>query len=65
MEGAHVGHVLAVDQDVAGGQVLEPGDQAQQRRLAAAGRADEDDELAVADVEIGAGNDDDIAEGLA
>ena len=34
---------------VPGGDVLEPGDHAQQRRLAAAGRADEDDELAVAD----------------
>ena len=44
--------------------ILEPGDEAQQRGLAAARRADEDDELAVADFEIGIRNDDDIAERL-
>ncbi len=38
----------AVDQDVAGGGVLEAGDDAQKRGLAAAGGADEDAELAVA-----------------
>ena len=36
---------------VAGGDVLEADDHAQQRRLAAAGGADEDHELAVGDVE--------------
>ena len=40
--------VGAVDQHAAGGRVLQPGDDAQQRGLAAARRADEDDELAVA-----------------
>ena len=34
------------------GRVLEAGDQPQQRGLAAARRADEDDELAVLDVEV-------------
>ena len=58
-------HVLPVDQDLAGGQVLQPGDEAQQRGLAAARGADEDHELAVADVEIGIGDDDRITEGLA
>ena len=49
----------------AGGQVLEAGDQAQQRGLAAARGADEDHELAVRDVEVGARDDDGLAEGLA
>ena len=65
LDGRHVRHVLAVDQDFAGRQVFETGDQAQQRGLAAARGADEDDELAMPDVEVGAGNDDGIAEGLA
>ena len=50
---------------VAGGQILQPRDQAQQRGLSAARGADEDDELAIVDVEVDAGDDDDIAEGLA
>ena len=37
---------------VPGGHLLEPGDHPQQRRLAAAGGADEDEELAVGDVEV-------------
>ncbi len=49
LRGPDVGRVLAVDQDLAGGDVLEAGDQAQQRGLAAAGGADEDDEFAVLD----------------
>ena len=53
MAGGTSDHVLAVDQDLPAGDVLQPGDQAQQRGLAAAGRADEDHELAVLDVEIG------------
>ena len=53
---------LAVDDDVARGRVLEPGDHAQQRRLAAAGRADEDDELALAHVERDALHHVDVAE---
>ena len=47
----HVVHHAAADRDLAAGDVLEPGDHAQQRRLAAAGRADQHDELAVRDVD--------------
>ena len=60
-----VGDVAAVDADGAGGGVLEPGDQAQQGGLAAAGGADEDDELAVLDVEIELRDDRRRPEGLA
>ena len=42
----------AVDEDLAAGRVLEAGDQAEKRRLAATRRADEDDEGAVLDGEI-------------
>jgi hypothetical protein len=41
----------AIDQHLAGGVVFEAADDAQQRRLAAAGGADEGDELVVGDVE--------------
>ena len=50
----HLVHRLAVDQHVAVGDRLEAGDHPQQRRLAAARGADEDDELAVADGEVDA-----------
>ena len=43
----HVVDDPAADRDRAAGDVLEPGDHAQRRRLAAAGRADEHEELAV------------------
>ena len=43
---------LAVDADLARADRFEPGDHAQQRRLAAAGRADEHHELAVLDFEV-------------
>ncbi len=43
---------LAVDADRAGGRRLEAGDHAQRRGLAAAGRAEERDELAALDVEV-------------
>ena len=43
--------------DLAVGDVFEPGDHPEQRRLPAAGGADEDHELAVGDVEIGAVDD--------
>src|SRR5207249_5546762 len=46
-----VGDVAVADQDLAGGHVLEARDHAEQRRLAAAGRADEDQELAVLDLQ--------------
>ena len=39
------------------GDVLEPGDHAQQRGLAAAGRADQHDELAVGDLDVDAVDD--------
>ena len=45
---------LAVDQDVAGGGVLEAGDHPEKRGLSAAGGADEDAELAVGDLEVDA-----------
>ncbi len=43
-----------VDVQLAAGDFLESGDHAQQCRLAAAGRSDENDELALGDVEIDA-----------
>ena len=43
---------VVADPQLAVGDVLEPGDHPQRRRLAAAGRADEDQELAVGDVEV-------------
>jgi hypothetical protein len=51
--------------DRAGALCLEPGDDAQQRRLAAARRAEEADELAVADVERDLVQGDEAAEVLA
>ena len=48
---AVVDHVAA-DLQLAAGDVLEPGDHPQRRRLAAARRPDEDHELAVGDVEV-------------
>ena len=52
------------DQDAAAGDALQPRDHAQHGRLAAAGGADEDDELAMRDVEVDAVDDLDVAEGL-
>src|SRR6516225_767933 len=43
---------VAVDRDIAGADGLEPGDHAERRRLAAAGRADKDHEFLVADLQI-------------
>ena len=45
------GHILPVDQDMALGRQFEAGDHAQQRRLAAARRAEQHEELACHDVE--------------
>jgi hypothetical protein len=49
--GRHVVDHAVADGDLAAGDLLEPGDHAQQRGLAAARRADQHDELAVLDVE--------------
>ena len=46
-------HVLAVEADGAAGGRLEAGDHAQRRRLAAAGRTEHGEELAVGDAEVG------------
>ena len=54
----------SVDADLARGRILEAGDHAQRRGLAAAGRPDEDDELAVLDGEAQVPDRDDGAEGL-
>ncbi len=43
-----------LDQQVAGGRLFQTGDDAQQGRLAATGRPDDHDELAVVDVEVDA-----------
>ncbi len=47
-----VGDVAVADEDRAGVDLLEPGEHAQRRRLARARRADEDEELAVLDLEV-------------
>ena len=59
-----IDHVDPVDQDLAGGRVLEPGDEPEQRGLAAARRPDEDDEGAVVDGEVDVADDADLAEAL-
>ena len=46
-----IGHDAIADRDLAVGDLLEPGHHAQDRRLATPGRADEDHELAVADLQ--------------
>ena len=48
----HLVHALAADLQLAAGDVLQPRDHAQQRRLAAARRPDEDAELALRDVQV-------------
>jgi hypothetical protein len=45
-------HDVVADAQLAARDVLQAGDHPQRRRLAAAGRADEDDELAVGDLEV-------------
>ena len=47
-------HHRVADADLAAGDRFEAGEHPQRRRLAAAGRADEDDELAVCDLEVDA-----------
>ena len=50
--GGSVGHVLAGEQDAAGVRGLEAAEHAQRRRLAAAGGAEQRDELAGLDGEV-------------
>jgi len=50
--GLHVGDVAVTDEHPTGVDVFEAGEHAQRGRLAAAGGADEDEELAIADVEV-------------
>ena len=52
LAGLDVVDAPVADADFAGGDFLEPREHAERRALAAAGRADQDDELAVADLEI-------------
>ena len=63
--GRHVVDALAAQQDVAGGRRLHAGQHAQQRRLAAARRADDGEELAFGDVEVDAVDGGEGAESLA
>src|ERR1700722_16639757 len=51
-------NVLPIDENLAGGNVLEPSDHAQQGGLAATGRAHEYGELPIFNLEVVAGNDD-------
>ena len=57
----HVVHDLAVDDDFASGHRFEPGDHSKNCALAAAGRSDEHDELAVGDLEVDAVDDLNVA----
>ena len=50
----HVVDDVAADPDLAAGDLLQPGDHAQRGGLAAAGRADQHDELLVGDLEVDA-----------
>ena len=52
LRGLEIVDAALADENVARGHAVEPGDHAQQRRLAAAGRADQHDEFALADREI-------------
>ena len=61
----HVGDVALADQHAAGGDGFEAGDHAQRRGLAAAGGAEQHEELAVGDGEVEALDHLDGAEGLA
>ena len=60
----HVVDDALADRDLAAGDAFEPGDHAQKRGLAAAGRTDQDDELAIGDVDRNAVQDGHGAEGL-
>ena len=60
----HVVDELIADVDFARGRLLQPGDHAQGRALAAPRRPDQHDELAIGDVEIDPANRGGLVEGL-
>ena len=62
--GGQAGHVLAVDQDLAGVGLLEAGDHPQGRRLAAARGAEQGEELAAGELEVEVVDGDEVAEAL-
>ena len=57
-------HVLAVEHDAAGGRLVEAGEHAQQRRLAAAGGTEQREELALVDDQRQIVDGDEVAEPL-
>ena len=59
-----VGHGLGIEHDLAGRGPLEPGDAGERRALAAAGRAEQSQELAVGDPDVQAIDRGDLAESL-
>ena len=59
-----LGHVVIVDQDLPGIRLLEPGHHAQRRRLAAAGRAEQREELAAGQFQVQVVDRDQLAEAL-
>ena len=63
--GREADHVLAVDQNPPRGRLLEAGDHPQGRRLAAAARAEQGEELPLADVQVEIAHRDQVAEVLA
>jgi hypothetical protein len=58
----HVVDAVGADENVPGADLLEPGDHPHRRRLAAARRAEKDEEFLVDDVEIEVGDGDEAAE---
>ena len=58
------GGVGTIDQHLSRGDILKSGDQAKQRRLAAARRPDKNDELAILDLQIQRRDDLDVAKAL-
>jgi hypothetical protein len=58
------GHVDPVEQDAAGGRLLEPGDQPQRGRLAAAGRPQQREQLAAAHLQVDPVHRGDVLEAL-
>jgi hypothetical protein len=62
--GAERGHVLAVEQNAPGGRHLKPGNHTQRRGLAAARRAEQDEELTMRDREVGVADRDELVEAL-